>query len=623
MFRIRQVSDDTLPANRREIALVQRTLRERLPGVPAEEIDSLPSKLRDPLAQRMRALLFVADDLRGRHKGFALVSHAPDVGFCLLDYIATASGLAGHGVGGALYERVREAARELAPLGLFYECLPDDPAACSNPDLAPQNRRRLAFYETWGARPIVGTEYELPMQPGQLDLPHLVWDDLDRGTPLSAADARRVVRALLERKYSHLCPPEYIDRVVDSIRDDPVALRAPRYPRKVRPAARAKTVGERSVALVVNEAHEIHHVRERGYVEAPARVRSIRAQLDLSGRFVEVPPRHFPDQHLLAVHDRALVQYIRAACTKVEPGKSIYPYVFPVRNRARPPEDLAYAAGYWCIDTFTPLNRNAWLAARGAADCALTAADTVLSGQRFAYALVRPPGHHAERSVFGGFCYLNNTAIAAQYLAAHGKVAVLDVDYHHGNGQQDIFYERDDVLTVSLHGHPRFAYPFFSGTAEERGVGAGFGFNHNFPLPEQVDGERYRRELTKALRVVREFEPRFLVLALGLDTASKDPTGTWSLRAADFAQNGALIAGLGLPTVVVQEGGYRTASLGHNAAAFFEGLTGSPSASPTVPTTGAAAPKKSASPPSNGSEINGSDPRRTAPPPAGPRESGS
>jgi acetoin utilization deacetylase AcuC-like enzyme/GNAT superfamily N-acetyltransferase len=574
MFRIRQVSDDNLPANRRELALVQQTLRERLPGVPAEEIDALPDKIRDPLSHRFRALLFVADDLRGRHKGFALLSYAPDVGFCLLDYLATASGLSGHGVGGALYERVREAARALAPLGLFFECLPDEPEACSEAQHVAANQKRLAFYELFGARPIVGTEYELPLSDGQLDMPHLVWDGLDRETPLRRDDAKQVVRAILERKYADLCPPAYVDRVVGSFREDPVRLRDRRYHRRTRPVVFRRETGERRVALVVNTEHDIHHVREKGYVEAPARVRSILAQLEPTGAFWRIEPRSYGDAHLLAVHDRGLVRYIKAACGKVEEGKSIYPYVFPVRNHTKPPDDLAYAAGYWCIDTFTPLNRNAWLAARKAADCALTAAEAVLDGQRFGYALVRPPGHHAERRVFGGFCYLNNAAIAAHFLAGHGRVAILDVDYHHGNGQQDIFYERDDVLTISLHGHPRFAYPFFSGFADECGAGPGFGFNHNLPLPEQVDGERYRRELQKALRVVRAYEPRFLVVALGLDTASKDPTGTWSLRAADFAQNGAMIADLGVPTLVVQEGGYRTASLGQNARAFFEGLTG-------------------------------------------------
>jgi acetoin utilization deacetylase AcuC-like enzyme len=162
--------------------------------------------------------------------------------------------------------------------------------------------------------------------------------------------------------------------------------------------------------------------------------------------------------------------------------------------------------------------------------------------------------------------------VAANYLSSHGKVAVLDVDYHHGNGQQDIFYERDDVLTVSLHGHPRFAYPYFSGFEEERGASVGMGFNLNLPLPERLDGAGYRRALRRALQEIRTFAPAFLVVALGLDPAKGDPTGTWSLLAEDFRQNGRLIAELALPTLVVQEGGYRTRTLGSNARAFFSGM---------------------------------------------------
>ncbi len=190
-----------------------------------------------------------------------------------------------------------------------------------------------------------------------------------------------------------------------------------------------------------------------------------------------------------------------------------------------------------------------------------------------AYALVRPPGHHAERRSFGGFCYLNSCAIAAHYLSGFGKVAILDVDYHHGNGQQDIFYDRADVLTISIHGHPRLAYPYFSGFEDERGRGPGEGFNLNFPLPEKVDGMRYRGILHKALRIDRVI-PTFVPgrSALGLDTAKGDPTGSWSLRASDFEANGSILGELKLPTLVVQEGGYNTRTLGVNVRRFFWGL---------------------------------------------------
>ena len=570
MFRIRQIADASQPGNRRDIERVQEILRARLPGIAAAEIDALPERLRDPLSHQLRALLFVADDLRGNLKSFALLSHAPDVGFCLLDYIASGNRSGGGGIGGALYERVRTAARELGAVGLFFECLPDDPAACSDPSWAKPNAARLRFYERYGARPIVGTGYETPLKPGDRDLPYLVYDDLGTERPLARDKAREIVHAILDRKYGDICPPGYIDGVVASFRDDPVQLRPLRY---TQPRVRNVTVvGNEQIVLVVNAEHDIHHVRERGYVEAPVRVRSILDGIEPTGLFHKVEPRVYPDEHLTRTHDPELVRFLDKVCQQVPAGKSVYPYVFPVRNRARLPEDLSYCAGYYCIDTFTPLNKNAFLAARRAVDCALTAADSLLTGRQLAYVLVRPPGHHAERSVFGGFCYFNNNAIAAEHLARLGKVAILDVDYHHGNGQQDIFYRRDDVLTVSIHGDPHIAYPFFSGFAEERGEGQGLGYNLNLPQPEHLDGPGYRDALDGALAAVRAFGPKFLVVALGLDTAKRDPTGTWPLQKADFEQNGERIGALGLPTLVVQEGGYRNVSLGSNARAFFIGL---------------------------------------------------
>jgi acetoin utilization deacetylase AcuC-like enzyme len=289
--------------------------------------------------------------------------------------------------------------------------------------------------------------------------------------------------------------------------------------------------------------------------------------------FRRVVAKPHPLDVITEVHDWAFVRYLQRACAGVPEGKSLYPYVFPIRNKARPPHDLTVRAGYYCIDTFTPLNRNAFLAARGAVDCALTAAEHVARGARLAYALVRPPGHHAERASYGGFCYFNNAAIAAQSLSRLGKVAMLDVDYHHGNGQQDIFYGRSDVLTVSIHGHPNFAYPYFSGFEEEAGEGEGLGYNLNITLPEHVSGERYRKALERAVARIRDFGARFLVVPLGLDTAKGDPTGSWSLVAKDFEENGALIGALNLPTVVVQEGGYKTRTIGGCATSFFRGLT--------------------------------------------------
>lgn len=573
LFRIRRIQDDVLEVNRRALQRVQALMHEQFPSVPLEKIAELTLQLRDPVARRLRTVVLVAER-RQQIAGYAIVMHAPDLDFCFLDFIASAPGEAGRGIGGALYERVRDECRLLGATGLLFECLPDDIDGLENPEKLRENAERLRFYERYGARPIANTAYQLPVTPTDTDMPLLVFDDLDSGVPLRKRQARAYVRAVLERRYNWLCPPEYVQKVVSSIQDDPVKLRPPRYVKKKLPTtlSAARVPYDARFLLVVNDKHDIHHVRERGYVEAPVRVGTIRRELEKLDIFHTVPPTRFADAHVTAVHDLRFVRYLKRMCGALPPGESVYPYVFPIRNPSEPPRDLPIRAGYYCIDTFTPLNQNAWPAARRAADCALTGASALLAGRLVAYALVRPPGHHAEHKTFGGFCYLNNAAIAAQLLSKHGRVAMLDVDYHHGNGQQEIFFSRKDVLTVSIHGHPRFAYPYFSGFPREVGQGEGEGYNLNIALPERTDGKTYARALERALVAVRSFAPRFLVVCLGLDTAKGDPTGSWSLGAADFEHNGSVIGALGVPTLVVQEGGYNTRNLGVNARYFFRGM---------------------------------------------------
>ncbi|MCX5876444.1 MAG: histone deacetylase family protein [Deltaproteobacteria bacterium] len=572
MFRIRRIYDDTLTIDRETIDQVQQILRSQFSAISESEINSLAQKLSNPLKYRFRTILFVADDMKHRVKGFALLNHAPDLSFCFLDFLSVDPKAAAGGIGGALYARVREEARTLGDEGIFMECLPDEAKICREPATVKQSRSRLRFYERYGALPIIHTAYETVLKPEYDCPPYLVYDDLGTGQPLARERAREVVRAILIRKYGKDCPKGYIDMVVESFADDPVLRRAPRYiktePIKVHPV---KSL-EKLIALIVNEKHDIHHIRERGYVEAPVRIASILKGIEPTGLFERLPTRHFSERHIKKVHDPKFVDYLHQICTSLEPGKSVYPYVFPIRNAARPPKDLPVRAGYYCIDTFTPLNHNAYKAAKGAVDCALTAAQLLEKGYRLAYALVRPPGHHAERRLFGGFCYFNSAAIAANYRSREGRVAVLDIDYHHGNGTQDIFYRRNDVLTLSIHGHPSFAYPYFSGFSDEVGEETGRGFNRNYPLPEALDGTAYRLVLARALKRVRAFKPQFLVVALGFDPAEKDPTGTWSLTAADFEEIGRMLGSLRLPTLIVQEGGYRTRSLGTNARHFFLGL---------------------------------------------------
>ncbi len=572
MFRIRRIYDDQIPANREAIAQIQTILRQQFNGLATEDIEKLPQQLSNPLKYRFRSILFIAEGRTRSVKGFALLQFAADLQFCYLDFISAAPKKTGGGIGGILYEKVREAAASAGAIGLFFECLPDDPKLCEDKKVLKQNAARLRFYERYGAYPIANTAYETPVKKDDDCPPYLVFDDLGSKKPLDRQKAKAIVRAILERKYGSMCPPSYVKMVVDSFQDDPVRARGPRYIKDAVTEAEPISKHDIKIALLVNDKHDIHHVHERGYVESPIRIDTILKELRASNLFEEKKPHTFSENYIYKIHNPAYVNYFKKVCKNLAPGKSMYPYVFPIRNGARPPKELSVRAGYYCIDTFTPLNKNAYLAAKRAVDCALTGADCLLTGYGLAYALVRPPGHHAERNVFGGFCYFNSNAIAADYLSKNGRVAILDLDYHHGNGQQNIFYQRGDVLTISIHGHPSFAYPYFSGFAEEKGEGEGLGFNFNYPLPEVVNGEKYRETLAKALRRIKRFSPNFLVIALGLDPAKGDPTGTWSLVADDFELNGRLVGSLGLPTLVVQEGGYKVRSIGINARRFFTGL---------------------------------------------------
>ena len=576
LFRIRRIHDDVLNVNKKVVARVQEILRQQFPQAPKREIRSLPRKLANPLKYRFRTVLFAAEDVPGNPVGCAILLHEPELRFSFLDFISAAVGKTGRGFGGALYERVRREVREYGDAGIFMECLPDDPALSPDPAIRRQNVARLRFYERYGARPIDGTDYETPVEPDETDPPFLVFDPLGSDEGLPRDLARAAVRAILERKYPRYCPPDYVDKVVSSFGDDPVRLRPPRYLRESPPIpVSAEIPADRRILLAVNDRHDIHHVHERGYVESPARLRSILRSIEPTGLFERAVVRHFPERHILDVHSRAYYEYFKAMCGRLDPERRpVYPYVFPIRNVAKPPRDRAVRAGYYCIDTFTPLTHNAYLAAKRAVDCALTCAKALVEGRRLAYAAVRPPGHHAERSSFGGFCYFNSCAVAAHFLATtgHGPVAILDVDYHHGNGQQNIFYDRSDVLTVSIHGHPSFAYPYFSGFGDERGEGDGRGYNLNLPQQETLPEGAYRDALQRAIGRVRRHKPTFLVVALGLDTARGDPTGTWMLAPEDFEHAGARIGEIGVPTLVVQEGGYDTRVLGRNAARFLTGL---------------------------------------------------
>ena len=224
--------------------------------------------------------------------------------------------------------------------------------------------------------------------------------------------------------------------------------------------------------------------------------------------------------------------------------------------------------GLYSFDAGTPLTAGTWQAARSGADCALSAAAHIAHGGRAAFALSRPPGHHAGADFFGGYCFLNNAALAAQYLRDSGleRVAVLDVDYHHGNGTQAIFYERSDVFFTSIHGDPRTEYPFFLGHADERGQGVGLGFNLNLPLSRGSDYARWSEALELALEAIAGYGAQALVVSLGVDTFAGDPISGFALQSQDYLRMGERIARAGLPTVLVFEGGYAVDAVGVNVA---------------------------------------------------------
>jgi len=552
------------------IRQVQEIFRRNF-GAVAEYAEKIPTLLDEPFSQGYRTVLLVAERGLGQVLGFALVIVFPEIRSTYLDFIAVRQGTRGGGLGGALYEAVREFSLFVGARALYLEAMPDDPVVIRDVEERALNRSRLRFYERYGVRPVTGTAYETPIDEGPA--PHLLFDGLGRTKPLGREEARRAVRHILERKYGHLLGPDYIRKVVASFSDDPVQLRPIRAGSGPDHAFAVSSQRlEQPIAVIASPKNNLHHVHDRGYVERPARVGALMEAIRRSGLFREVKFRHHGESALRAVHAADFVSYLKRVCAGLPARRPVYPYVFPIRRPERRPKELAVRAGYYCIDTFTPLYGEAYEAARGAVDVALTGAEELLRGTRIAYALCRPPGHHAERRVFGGFCYFNNAAVAAQWLSREGKVAVLDIDFHHGNGTQDIFYRRADVFTLSIHGHPNFAYPYFSGFADEKGEGGGRGFNMNIPLPDKTEEGRYLKALDAACDRIAAFRPVALVVSVGLDTMKNDPTGGFLLTPRSMERIGGRLASLNLPTLVVQEGGYNLTNLKQGAVAFFNGL---------------------------------------------------
>ncbi|RZL86358.1 MAG: histone deacetylase family protein [Variovorax sp.] len=316
--------------------------------------------------------------------------------------------------------------------------------------------------------------------------------------------------------------------------------------------------------------------------EVPARADFVLQELARRGLGPIETPATFDDAVIARVHAPRYLDFLRVAWAEwigLDPAnaqRDAFPSYWPIRTFRSDvlPASFAARMGLFSYDAGSPLTAGTWAAAHAGAGCAIGAAEAVLAGERAAFALTRPPGHHAGADFFGGYCFLNNAAIAAQTLrdAGMARVAVLDIDYHHGNGTQAIFWERADVHFTSLHGDPHTEYPYYLGYADEQGAGAGLGFNRNLPLPRGTGFAAWRTALAAALQGIAAFGADALVVSLGLDTFAGDPIAGFTLQSADYLAVGDDLARAGLPTVFVFEGGYAVAEVGVNAVNLLEGF---------------------------------------------------
>lgn len=343
-------------------------------------------------------------------------------------------------------------------------------------------------------------------------------------------------------------------------------------------------------SIVYSPVHENHEPRAElsggtfelaGHPDNPERVtRVLDALHELSWRQIREYGDHDIGRAFYRVHGSGLIEYFRDLQHSFDAGE-LMPFVADLAahrsaaslSKRTAPRTIRGLTGWYCTDAQTPLAPGTWQAACAAFATAIHAAELVRDGtERVSYALCRPPGHHAGRDFFGGYCYLNNSAAAASVLAQKGPVALLDIDYHHGNGTQDIFYASKRVFTASIHADPEHSYPYYSGYEDERGTGAGTRRNLNVVLPTRVTGEEYLSQLKRALRAVKRFRPKALVVAFGADVAEGDPVGDLGLTNDDVHAVGREIAQLRLPTVVCHEGGYNLDTIGTVTLSFLRGF---------------------------------------------------
>jgi acetoin utilization deacetylase AcuC-like enzyme len=336
---------------------------------------------------------------------------------------------------------------------------------------------------------------------------------------------------------------------------------------------------------IYSEEHRLqdggHELIEGQFVkvhESPSRAEIVLDRVRATQLGEIIAPQDFGLDPILRVHDKGFVDFLSRAWTDwAATGRTFdaLPHVWPVPGLGRRLSDsIDGRLGYYAIDAGTPIMAGTWAAVRASANVALTAQKLVATGERAAFALCRPPGHHAGRDFYGGYCFLNNAGIAAQAFRDQGakRVAILDVDYHHGNGTQEMFYERGDVLTISLHADPRQEFPYFIGYADEMGAGAGEGYHMNLPLPWGTDWQHYQDALEVAMKRIAQYGADVIVVSLGLDTFAEDPISRFKLKGDDYRRMGERIAWADLPTLFVMEGGYAVEALGVNTVNVLAGF---------------------------------------------------
>jgi len=338
--------------------------------------------------------------------------------------------------------------------------------------------------------------------------------------------------------------------------------------------------------IIYSDRHRQHHARFESVAgdlvpcyETPERADRVLRALTDQGIGDVLEPEHFSLAPLERVHAPRYLRFLERAWQMWSASghtRDALPDAWPIRGFRHDvePADFVGQLGLYSFDAGTPITAGTWTAARAAADVALTAQRRISAGESSAFALTRPPGHHAGADFLGGYCFVNNAAVAAQAFIDDGahRVAILDVDYHHGNGTQSIFYERSDVLVQSIHGDPRTEYPYYLGHADETGSGAGVGFNRNYPLPAGASVATWFAALDMACGRIGNFAPDALVVSLGVDTYVRDPLSRFQLDAAEYLELGARLARGGWPTMFVLEGGYAIAEIGANVASVLSGF---------------------------------------------------